>query len=186
MDVGGRNSAPARRPRSDWILKEMPVSSDELLERLRMLGIDADTHQHAPVATVEEMMEVCGHLPGAHTKNLFLRDAKKAFFLVAMLHDTRLDLKSLRSAIGARGNLSFASAEALAERLGVASGAVSPLAVVNDADGLVRVCLEDRLMAQRTLNMHPLSNARTTTLAPADLERFLVQEGHPPLIFAAP
>ena len=70
-------------------------------------------------------MAVCGDIAGAHTKNLFLRDGKKTYFLVTLHHDAAIDLKAFRAVLGARGGLSFASADALREQLGVESGAVS-------------------------------------------------------------
>lgn len=161
-------------------------TSDDLLALLAELGIAHETRNHTPVLTVEEMMAVCGDMPGAHTKNLFLRDAKKNFFLVTLRHDAALDLKALRPVIGARGNLSFASAEALMEKLGVVTGSVSPLAVINDPAASVTVCLEDALMTADRINVHPLTSARTTGLSPEGLRRFLAHTGHQPLAFTAP
>lgn len=161
----------------------MALTPNDLLVRLEALGIEAPTLGHPSVLTVEAMMAVCGDLPGAHTKNLFLRDAKKTYFLVSMLHDAVLDLKSLRHVIGARGGLSFASAEALMDKLGVISGAVSPLAVVNDAAGDVKVCLQDELMRHSLVNVHPLTSERTTSIKSGDLLRFLEASGHAPTLF---
>lgn len=155
----------------------------DALAALEALGIAAETREHAPVFTVDEMMAVCGDMPGAHTKNLFLRDGKRTFFLVTLRHDAALDLKALRGLIGARGGLSFASAEALQETLGVASGSVSPLAVVNDAEGRVVVCLEEALLSAALVNVHPLRNDRTTALKPDDLLRFLRARGYEPTTF---
>lgn len=159
-------------------------SSDDVLAALETLGIDAPTKEHEAVLTVDAMMATLGDLPGAHTKNLFLRDAKKAYFLVSMLHDATLDMKALRPLIGARGNLSFASAEALMEKLGVISGAVSPLAIINDGDGAVTVCLQNELMRHDIVNVHPLTSERTTSLRPADLTRFLEARNHAPTLFS--
>jgi Ala-tRNA(Pro) deacylase len=162
----------------------MPLSSDDLLAKLEEMKIAATTQSHAPVLTVEAMMAISRDWEGAHTKNLFLRDAKKTYFLVSMLHDAVLDLKSLRALIGARGNLSFASAEALSEKLGVISGAVSPLAAVNDLQGEVKVCLQDALLQAVLVNVHPLTSDRTTSMAPGDLVRFLEAIGHAPWSFS--
>ncbi len=159
-------------------------TAEDLLGRLDTLGIGAATRRHAPVFTVEEMMTECADLPGLHTKNLFLRDAKKRYFLVSMRHDAALDLKSLRHTIGARGGLSFGSADALQDMLGVASGSVSPFALINDSAHAVSLCLEDRLMEAPIINFHPLANDRTTAIAPADLRRFLATTGHEPLVFS--
>ena len=162
----------------------MARSSDELLANLAALDIDVVTRSHAPVLTVEAMMAISRDWPGAHTKNLFLRDAKKTYFLVSLLHDATLDLKALRHLIGARGGLSFGSAEALSDKLGVISGAVSAFAAINDADGAVKVCLQDELMQQTLINFHPLTSDRTTAIGPDDLLRFLAAHGHAPTFFS--
>ena len=63
--------------------------------------------------------------PGAHIKNLYLRDRKKRNFLVVAQEDRQIDLKSLGGQIGS-DRLSFGSADRLFEMLGVRPGAVSP------------------------------------------------------------
>ena len=158
----------------------MPLSPDDLLARLDALGFATTTRDHAPVFTVEESRELRGRIPGGHTKNLFLRDNKKTYFLVTVDEARIIDLKRLRGMIGAKGGLSFASPEALAELLGVQPGSVSPFAAVNDADGRVRVFIDAALFAAHLVNCHPLVNTRTTSIAPADLVAFLEAIGHAP------
>ena len=158
----------------------MPLSPDDLLTRLRERGIAYKLFEHPPVLTVEAMMAVCGDIAGAHTKNLFLRDNKKTYFLVTLEEDRAVDLKRLRGLVGAKGGLSFASPEALLEHLGVRPGSVSPLAAVNDEAGAVRVFLDKDLLAAGAVNCHPLVNTKTTTIAPADLVAFLQATGHVP------
>lgn len=161
----------------------MPLSSDELLERLTALGIQAVTHEHPPLRTVEEAKALRGDLPGGHVKNLFLRDKHKRYWLFTTLEDTRVDLKLLAQRLEA-GRFSFASAEALAQHLGIAPGAVSPLAAVNDSEAQVTVVLDEALLAVSPLNVHPLRNDRTTAITPQDLVRFLESTGHPPQLVA--
>ena len=158
----------------------MPLSPDDLLAQFDALGIATTTTDHAPVFTVEQSRDLRGLIGGAHTKNLFLRDGKRNFFLVTVDEERTVDLKRLRSLIGAKGGLSFASPEALAEHLGVEPGSVSPFAAVNDASGAVRVFLDAALLAAAAMNCHPLINTKTTTIAPADLVRFLEATGHVP------
>ena len=55
----------------------MPGGRKELMEYLDNLGITSETTEHPAVFTVEAMMPYVGHLPGAHSKNLFLKDKKK-------------------------------------------------------------------------------------------------------------
>lgn len=164
----------------------MTKTTDDLLADLAQRNIAFTLHRHAPVATVADMLAEIGDMPGAHTKNLFLRDAKKSYFLVSMRHDAQADLKAMRPLIGARGNLSFASADALLEKLGVTPGSVSPLAIINDTANAVTVCLQDALLAEEALNVHPLTNSATVSLTREALETFLLGHDHPPVVFALP
>lgn len=164
----------------------MALTSDDLLSRLRERGVAYKLYDHPPVLTVEAMMAVCGDIAGAHTKNLFLRDGKKTYFLVTLQHDATVDLKAFRSVLGARGGLSFASAKALGEVLGVESGAVSPLAALNAAPEGVKIFLQDSLLAETRINVHPLVSTRTLNLVPNDLMVVLRAEGHAPQTFALP
>ena len=158
----------------------MPLSPEDLFARLDALGIAHRTTDHAPVFTVEESRGLRGLIAGAHTKNLFLRDNKKIFFLVTLEEERAVDLKRLRGLIGAKGGLSFASPEALFEHLGIQPGSVSPFAAVNDEAGAVRVFLDKDLLAAETVNCHPLINTKTTSITPSDLVAFLKATGHEP------
>lgn len=175
----------AARPRGEAILSEWRAvshSPEELLGYLARLGIETTTIEHAPVFTVEESRHLRGAIAGAHTKNLFLRDNKRRLFLLCLEEDAVVDLKRLRDRIGARGGLSFASPDALSEHLGVQPGSVSPFAVLNDAAGAVTVAIGGDLLAADVVNCHPLTNTRTTSIAPADLLVFLRATGHEPLV----
>jgi len=156
-----------------------PMRPEALLERLAALGIAAETQRHPPVFTVEEARALRDDMPGAHIKNLFLRDKKKRMWLLVCLADTAVDLKRVAAQLGARG-LSFATPERLMEFWGVAPGAVTPFGAVNDRDGAVQVVLERAILDYPQVNCHPLDNAMTTAIATADLLRFLESEAHPP------
>lgn len=159
----------------------LPWTPDRLLARLRSLEIEATTHHHPPVFTVDQARALKGDLPGAHTKNLFLRDKKGAMWLVTALHDRTVDLKDLGPRIGARGRLSFGSEARLMRALGVSPGSVTPLAVVNDPGRTVTVVLDTGLRAFDPWNAHPLDNGMTTAMSGADLVRFLEAHDHPPV-----
>jgi Ala-tRNA(Pro) deacylase len=158
----------------------------ELLARLSALGIAHETHEHPAVFTVAESAPVKAAIPGAHTKNLFLKDRRGALFLVTAKDDTLIDLKRLHETVGASGRFSFGSGELLVEVLGVVPGSVTPLAAIDDAEGRVRVVLDARLMTFDRVNVHPLVNTMTTGLSPAGLVAFLTDCGHPPAILALP
>ncbi|HVO35981.1 MAG TPA: prolyl-tRNA synthetase associated domain-containing protein [Gemmatimonadales bacterium] len=155
----------------------MAVTSDGLLARLGELGISVRTVEHPPVFTVDEARRYRGDLPGTHTKSLFLRDKKGAMWMVVCLENRALDLKDLAGRLGAK-HLSFGSPERLLRHLGVIPGAVSPFAVINDAERVVQVVLDREVLARDPVNLHPLDNAKTTAISAADLLRFLEAEGH--------
>lgn len=160
-----------------------PAGAAGLIARLAALGIPARTVDHPPVFTVEEAARYKGDLPGAHTKNLFLRDKPgKRMWLVCVLAERDVDLHALPSRIGAKPRLSFGSEDRMMRFLGITPGAVSPFAVINDHGGQVQVVLDRALLAGDIVNLHPLDNAKTTAISPPDLLRFLEAEGHPPLI----
>src|SRR3977135_954423 len=92
----------------------------------------APRHEQPAVMSVEESMRLVPKLPGAKTKNLFLRDKKgRRHFLVTVPHDTVVDLDALGAPLGV-GGVGFASAERLQKHLGIRPGSVSLLALVND------------------------------------------------------
>ncbi|MEM7404668.1 MAG: prolyl-tRNA synthetase associated domain-containing protein [Pseudomonadota bacterium] len=158
-----------------------PGDEAAILARLAELGIRHETHHHAPVYTVDEAKAERGELRGSHIKNLFLRNKKGRMWLVTCHEDLQIDLKSLGELVGA-GRFSFASAERLMKYLGVIPGAVTPLAVFNDKGGAVQVILDEAILNDAVVNVHPLHNAATTAITPDDLLRFLEAQDHSPTI----
>lgn len=162
-----------------------PANEVRLLATLARLGIATEQHEHEAVFTVEASTELHAVIPGAHTKNLFLKDAAGRFWLVSAPHDARIDLKALPAVIGSK-KLSFGKAEDLVRLLGVMPGSVTPLAAINDADGQVSVVIDSRLATATRVNIHPLRNTATLGLAGADLLMFLADVAHPPIVAVLP
>ena len=72
------------------------LSAESLFERLDEMGIEHSTIDHPPLYTVEQSRHLRGELPGAHVKNLFLRNKKRKMWLLTCLEDRKIDLKSFR------------------------------------------------------------------------------------------
>jgi Ala-tRNA(Pro) deacylase len=157
----------------------MPVDDRYLLSYLEQLGISTSTVEHEPLRTVEDARRARTDQPGGHVKNLFLKDKNKRFWLLVALEDTSIDLKATAQLLEAQ-KFSFASADELADILGIVPGAVSPFAVINDELRQVSVVLDQRLLEVSPLNFHPLRNDRTTTIATSDFLKFLTEVNHPP------
>jgi Ala-tRNA(Pro) deacylase len=160
----------------------MPAAPADLFAFLDRLGIAHRTVTHPPLFTVEQSRALRGTIPGAHTKNLFLKDKKGALYLVTALEEATIELKSLHRKLGASGRLSFGSAEQLRDALGVEPGAVTPFGAINDTGRRVSIVLDQALMAHPTINAHPLVNTMTTSIAREDLVKFLEAAGHAPRI----
>lgn len=163
-----------------------PPAANAALALLAELGIRASTVEHPPLHTVEESRALRGEIAGAHTKNLFLKDKGSNLFLVTAEESSPLDLKQIDKVIGAKGRVSFGSAEQLLDALGILPGSVSPLALVNDRAGRVRFILEDRLAGEPVINVHPLVNTMTTSLAAGDLRRYVEATGHAVTVLPIP
>ena len=161
----------------------MPATREELFARLAELGIAIETVEHEAVFTVAESSRLERDLPGGHTKNLFLKDAKGRLFLVVAESHTPVDLKSLHKKIGA-ARLSFGKPDLLMEVLGVPAGSVTALALINDDQKRVSVVVGERLMGYERINCHPLVNTARTRIARDDLFRFMRATGHDPLVGA--
>jgi Ala-tRNA(Pro) deacylase len=160
----------------------MLATPDVLFAYLDSLGIPHKSISHPPLFTVEEGRVLRGQIPGAHTKNLFLRDKKGTPFLVVALENAVIALKSLHRLLGASGRFSFGSAELMRELLGVEPGSVTPFAVINDTELRVTVVLDAAMMAHEVLNFHPLRNTGTTTISRQGLIKFLHATAHLPRI----
>jgi Ala-tRNA(Pro) deacylase len=160
----------------------MPHTPETLLAAFDSMGIKHMTITHEAVFTVEESKALRGDIPGAHTKNLFLKDKKGKLFLVTAVENTQIDLKRLHEVIGGNGRLSFGNAEQMSEILGVTPGSVTAFAVINDTSQAVTMILDERLAGYDRINGHPLVNTMTTGVSYQDLLRFLEETGHKPQV----
>jgi len=140
--------------------------------------IEYERHDHPAVYTVEESDRLVPPLPGAKTKNLFLRDQKgKRHFLVVVSAHKRVNIKALPEALGS-SRLSFGSAGRLKKYLGVEPGAVTLLAIFNDPDHVVEVFVDKALWESEAFNFHPLVNTSTLVISRQNIKRFAEATGH--------
>ena len=149
-------------------------------------AIKLERHEHAAVMTVAESELLVPALPGAKTKNLFLRDKKGLkHFLVTIPAALSVNLNRLGDVLGA-GRLGFASADRLLRHLGVTPGSVSMLGLVNDTAHHVQFVIDQALWEAPAVQAHPLVNTATMVMPHADLVRFLAATGHEPQILSVP
>ena len=154
---------------------------DSLLAFLAKQGIAQKTHDHPAIFTVDEGRDLKIAMPGAHTKNLFLKDRKGRLWLISARQDTVIDLKGAPRLIGS-DRLSFGNETLMWETLGVRPGSVTALGLINDIDRRVTFVLDRRLWDAEVVNFHPLTNTATTALAQPAFRAFLTSLDREPLV----
>ena len=159
----------------------MPATRDDLYAIFQACGIDYDTVEHPPIFTVADGADIKATIPGASTKNLFLKDKKGAFFLICAVASTQIHINRLHNVLGCK-RLSFGKEEALYEHLGVRPGSVTLYSVINDPDHNVTLILDAALLKETRVNFHPLQNTATTGISREDMLRFIRHLGRKPII----
>jgi Ala-tRNA(Pro) deacylase len=157
------------------------MGREPLIAFLEAKGIDHITTEHEAVFRVGEGEAIKAAIPGAHTKNLFMKDHRGALWLISAEQSTVIDLKRLPKLIGS-GRLSFGAPELLEATLGVTPGSVTALALINDREKRVGFVLDARLARAALVNFHPLINSATTTLSAAAFAAFLAGVGVTPTV----
>jgi len=159
------------------IKKMRDKMEDKLKQWLDVHNIQYILHIHPAVFTVPEAREHCGHIPGTHCKNLFLKNKKSGqLYLVTFPHEKRLDLNQFRRMIGAP-KIRFAGPEDLSEILGISAGAVSPLGLVNDTNNEVIFIVDDIIWNADEICCHPNVNTETLQISGPDFQKFIKTTG---------
>ncbi|NLM76034.1 MAG: prolyl-tRNA synthetase associated domain-containing protein [Clostridiaceae bacterium] len=150
----------------------------KVLNKLDELDISYEIIRHKAVYTIEEMDELKELENYEIVKNLFLRDDKgKEHYLVVLMKDKRADLRNLRAQIESR-HLSFASEKRLEKYLGLETGAVSPLGIINDSEAHVKVIFDKDLVGKENIGVHPNDNTATVILSFDDLVKVIEDNGN--------
>ena len=144
-------------------------------------AIAHETTAHPAVFRVGEGEGIKDDIPGAHTKNLFLKDAKGRLWLISAQDDTVIDLKRLHTVIGS-ARLSFGPAELMEATLGVTPGSVTAFGLINDAERRLTFVLDRRLAQAERVNFHPLTNTATTGVSREGFAKFLSALGVAPIV----
>ena len=155
------------------------IFKDDLIRILNDNGFEYFLEEHAPLFTVEDSKSLRGQIEGAHSKNLFLKDAKANFFLISIEESASIDLKKTMQQIQSK-KLSFAKPEYLQDILGTEPGSVSPFALLNDTKKQVKFYLDRSFLDSETVNFHPLINTATVNISPQNLIE-LIEKYHNPV-----
>ena len=155
------------------------ILKEELIKILDEHGFEYFIKEHSALFTVEDSKLLRGQIDGAHSKNLFLKDAKGNFFLISIEESSSIDLKKTMHHIQSK-KLSFAKPEYLNDILGIEPGSVSPFALLNDDKKQVKFYLDQSFLESERVNFHPLINTATVNISPQNLIE-LIEKYHNPV-----
>ena len=146
------------------------AAESKVFEVLKSQGIEYTNYPHNPVLTCADKIDV--EIPAPAVKNLFLKDNKGGFWLIAALEETQISLKNVAKILRV-GSLRFADEKALTEHLGVKAGAVTIFGLINDAQKKVTPIIDASILQSEKTRFHPLHNEATTVIASKDLVKFV-------------
>ncbi len=148
------------------------LGRDDLMTLFKEWQLDFACYQHLPLYSVADAERWARDIPGAHCKNLLVKDTDGRLFLLVFPEHQRVELKSLARSLGCR-RFSFAGETILWETLGVLPGCVSPLGLINDSRQKITLVLEESLTAAAELCFHPLINTESWVLSQGVWQLFL-------------
>ncbi|HLC31078.1 MAG TPA: YbaK/EbsC family protein [Candidatus Nanoarchaeia archaeon] len=144
----------------------------KLLEYFKKHTIVYEIIEHAPVFTVREADNLRIPFPKgtAHTKNLFMKDEKKNYYLISLEAHDRLNTKKLKKQLVCK-ELEFASPEELNEELHLTPGSVSPFGLIHATK--TRYLIDKKLWHAEKLGFHPNQNNATFIITHSTFEQWL-------------
>ncbi len=152
---------------ADWaqrLPKEQRVY--ELLDRL---NIDYQRIDHEAAMTMEACAAVDEALGAGICKNLLLCNRQcTEFYLLLIPGDKPFKTKELSKQIGS-ARLSFAAPEYMEKFLDISPGSLSVLGLMNDSEKAVQLLIDEDLLTQERIGMHPCINTSSLRLRTRDL-----------------
>ena len=170
------------RPEGELLPQE--AAAFDLLEQLGIAYDRVSSESADPMEKCAAISEVIG-VPVC--KNLFLCNRQKTdFYLLLMEPDKPFKTKYLSQQIGS-ARLSFASAEDLADKLGVTPGSATVLGLMNDKEHHVRLLMDRPVYEAEYISCHPCICTSTLKMKTADILNILLPHtGHQPTVVDLP
>ena len=154
------------------------MSKEEVYLKLKELNIEYLKIDHIPIYTIDEANGLDIENKEYIAKNLFLRDDKKRnYYLLVVKSNKKIDLNDLKNKINSR-RLSFASEIDLEKYLKLKKGSVTPLGVLNDVERKVKVIIDEDILKEEIVGIHPNNNDATVFMKTKDLIRLIELNGN--------
>lgn len=159
------------RPLSDEGRLPKEIRAYDLLDSL---GIEYIRIDHEPTATIEACLDVEKLLGTKICKNLFLTTANKQHFYLFFLEGDKKFRTAYVSKQAGTSRLSFASEDYLKELLDLTPGSVTVLGLMNDKDNKVQLLIDEDILKQEYVGMHPCINTTSIRLKTKDMTEKLL------------
>ena len=153
------------------------MSKEDVYLKLKELNVKYLKIDHIPIYTIEEANNLDIENKEYIAKNLFLRDDKKRnYYLFVIKNDKKIDLNDLKNKINSQ-RLSFASEEDLEKYLKLKKGSVTPLGILNDDKKIVKVIIDEDILKDEIIGIHPNDNSATIFMKVKDLIKLIELNG---------
>ena len=162
---------------ADWasrLPKEIRV-----YDLLDSLNIDYQRIDHEPAMTMEICAQIDETLEAVICKNLLLCNRQCTAFYLLMIPGSKVfKTKDLSAQIGS-SRLSFAAPEYMEAYLDITPGSVSVLGLMNDKENHVQLLIDQDVLKEEFIGMHPCINTSSLRLRTEDLlQKVLPAMGH--------
>ena len=149
-------------------------------ELLDNLGIDYQRIDHEAANTMEACQEIDRVLEAGICKNLLLCNRQcTVFYLLMLPGDKVFKTKELSAQIGS-SRLSFADGAYMEKFLDITPGSLSVLGLMNDSEKSVELLIDEDLLKEERIGMHPCINTSSLWMATEDLlNKVIPAMGHP-------
>ena len=138
-------------------------------ELLDSLAIDYQRIDHEAANTMEACQEIDRVLEAGICKNLLLCNRQcTVFYLLMLPGDKVFKTKELSAQIGS-SRLSFADGSYMEKFLDITPGSLSVLGLMNDSDRAVQLLIDEDLLEEERIGMHPCINTSSLRLRTRDL-----------------
>ena len=148
---------------------------------LDKLGVSYQRVDHKAAMTMEACVEVDQILGSAMCKNLLLCNRQKTdFYLLMMPGEKPFKTSILSKQIGS-SRLSFADGAYMEEFLDITPGSLSVLGLMNDKNNRVELLIDETLLQNESIGVHPCVNTASLQLTTKDLMGTVIPAmGHAP------
>ena len=176
------------------LLQGRPENCDGRLEKeircydlLDRLGIEYHRVDHEAAATMELCRAAEEVLGASICKNLLLCNRQcTTFYMLLKPGDKVFKTKDLSAQIGS-SRLSFASGEYMEQFLDITPGSLSVLGLMNDKDMMVQLLIDEDILKEEFVGMHPCINTSSLRIKTRDvMEKIIPAMGHEPKIVNLP